>query len=817
MTKARELFNEVFENFIWYGRNDYHTSRPIFGKQRDKGYIGFLFKRNRHENRAAGIEFLNRILYYLSLDDPEAYDDVIDRLNHPKRSEDFDMYSLLSILADLLQAETSDQIQKIVRMNINTLNRLHSAYSSAVASTYVLTVSDIGANNYDPFGMLLRNTAEFVILLHPGFFAEPFNMFLIDSSTFRAVMVDLCMRHSLPIEIEDYFGSALDVDDSRMYYRVTKDIYTIFRKKWDLQTAYDVLYSWIEQKSCGGISYSPEKHTGEAQWRKEHPEAVLTLWTNMCYLCYMIAGLQNPASWQGRAFRRVAISCAKKVLEAEYSFRYPYGRCMHVLRNMREYGLAADAAAKLLDTPPTLAKKGDEITELRHLSELISARIGWFCQPKGQDELPDSRNSDGDNIDQLRELVERFIRIIMKPGKKNSNIDADKQILDICRTIASQQTEAAESIIVFLLCIRHLALEIKRELRYVGCIQTVYDPRIGAPECKAADKVHKPSAIAYYTTLGNLKYLMEPVYAKDPKSRPVPIKDLEEPAGSVQGKNCLTMMHAHYMNDPSEGITLPQALSGWIDERSPFKNLLFRTHAPSDFREQLLDGQFVFLKSFTDIIDQLNMWSIYSSDRNGGSDSNGCCICIAPETFEMMLQSQIIEEQDDQDDLQLYKVAYLRNNQIANKDQQELSHYFELLKTLVQELNDTLVRLPNRSGQLLDRVVAILQEILTPIIFLFKDASYRAEHELRLIVTRSRTREDMERISKTPQTPPKLYVNPYHQIFVEQIILGPKVKQPDVWIPHLQFELTKMWEHWPEKQYGKRVPSVRKSSINYRD
>ena len=817
MTKTRELFNEVFENFIIDGGSDFRMSRPILGTEGDIDYIGFLFSGDRHKNRDAGIEFLNRILYYLSLDAPEAYDDVIDWLKYQKSSEDFDMFSLLSILADLLQAETDGQIQKIVRMNIYKLDRLHSAYSSAVASTYVLTVSDVEVKNYDPFGMLLRRTTEFIILLYPEYFADSFFLFTIDSSTFYAVMVDLCMRHSLPIEIEDYFGYALNVDDSRMYYRVTMVISTISRKKRDLQTAYDVLYSWIEQKSCGRYSYSPEKHTGEVQWRKEHPEAVLNLWTNMCCLSFMIAGLQNPASWQGRAFRREAISYAKKVLEAEYSFRYPYGRCMHVLRNMREYGLAADAAAKLLDTPQAPVEKGKKLPELRHLSELISARIGWFCQPKGQDGLPNRSDCDTDHFNQLQELVARFNRIIKNPDTKDSDIDADKQILDICRTIASQQTEAAESIIVYLLCIRHLALEIKRELRYVGCIQTVYDPRIGEPECEAADKVHKPSAIAYYTTLGNLKYLMEPVYAKDPKSRPIPLKDLEEPVDPAQGKNCLTMMHAHYMNDPSEGITLPQALSGWIDERSPYKNLLFRTHAPSDFREQLLDGQFVFLKSFTDIIDQLNMWSIYSSDRNGGSDSNGCCICIAPETFEMMLQSQIIEEQDDQDDLQLYKVAYLRNNQIVNKDQQELSHYFELLKTLVQELNDTLVRLPNRSGQLLDRVVSILQEILTPIIFLFKDASYRAEHELRLIVTRSRTREDMERISKTPQTPPKLYVNPYHQIFVEQIILGPKVKQPDVWIPHLQFELTKMWEHWPEKQYGKRVPSVRKSSINYRD
>ena len=60
-------------------------------------------------------------------------------------------------------------------------------------------------------------------------------------------------------------------------------------------------------------------------------------------------------------------------------------------------------------------------------------------------------------------------------------------------------------------------------------------------------------------------------------------------------------------------------------------------------------------------------------------------------------------------------------------------------------------------------------------------------------------------------------MNPYHQVFVDQIILGPKVNQPDNWIPHLQFELAKMWEKWPAKNGEKRVPSVRKSSINYRD
>ena len=56
-----------------------------------------------------------------------------------------------------------------------------------------------------------------------------------------------------------------------------------------------------------------------------------------------------------------------------------------------------------------------------------------------------------------------------------------------------------------------------------------------------------------------------------------------------------------------------------------------------------------------------------------------------------------------------------------------------------------------------------------------------------------------------------------YQIYVDKIILGPKVKAPDKWIPYLQYELVKMWDSWPEKRFGERTPSVRKSSISYRD
>lgn len=810
MLNARELFNEIFDDFIHYGNPtlsgflDYNSN----GKQ---DWFHYIWGDN---HSTPDNPFLVRILHYFSLEQQDDREEIIKRLETEAEkytfidpsendSDHIWIYTLLLSLDQVLHAESSEQIHKAAQSTEGFFIRLLNAYESAIGNTYQLT----GDYKYlsDPHALFLRKTAEFMFSLSPEIRScapLPFD----DDCAYHAVLLYTCNKYTLPLSSPDqHFQKALDVRDSRMYYRATQDAYELSLKNNDPQTTYDILYSWLHQKSCGPITYHETQHSHEDQWRKKHPELVAHLQSSMSLLCARLSNLHDKSTHQSRIFRSKAIRYAKGVLEDRHFKTFDYRRNIAVLLETRKYGVAARIAAELSDEHPD---------NVYYPIAQLSAKIGTLCQPsKGKRSIAELFQG-SDTMQALTELV-RQLNEKADDNDSDSLFEENRQIYSISRKCGS--IKDGESIAVLLLFIRHLSIQIKHELQYTGHLQTKYLPRDDDSKRQKPPVERKPYTIAYYTTLSNLKYLMEPVYTEDPMGKPVPLKDLKETVDPQQAKNCLTMMHAHYMNDPSEGITLPEALSDCIDQNSSSKNLLFLRHTPSVFREQLLDQSFVFLKSFTNIVDQLNMWSMYASDRSGGSDSNGCCVCIAPETFEMMLRPSWKMSEFEYDDMPLYKVAYLRNNNIVNRDQPDLNHYFRLLKESVQALNDILAGQSAPSRQLLESAVSTLQQILTPIIFLFKDASYRAEHELRLIVTRSREKEDMERISKTPQDPPKLYVNPYHQVFVDQIILGPKVNQPDNWIPHLQFELTKMWEKWPAKNGEKRVPSVRKSSINYRD
>lgn len=380
-----------------------------------------------------------------------------------------------------------------------------------------------------------------------------------------------------------------------------------------------------------------------------------------------------------------------------------------------------------------------------------------------------------------------------------------------------QFADGCNEVSMCLLQIYITAMKIKANLQYDLVV-----PKLETGHSKEAIK--KKTAvlpIAYYTTIENVKFLLDKT---DVISDEIPNENvsqsldlwLDAKSNSTQPKNCLTMMHVCYMNDPTEGYTLLQALSDSISNTDE-RNFLFQDTTPSGFREKLLDEKFVFLKSFTSLIDQLNMWTMYASDRSNNSDSNGCCVCIAPESFHMMLNAPQKSNDNKQlarnlDDFHLYRIAYVQNGKLCDSDLKLNQHYNNLNKLIIR-LNNLLLTYQSviDSSTIWNGLIRSLSFIA----FLFKDASYSAEKELRLIITRDKTNK--QQIKMTNQIPPKLYITPPHQIYAETIILGPKLLSQDKWIPYLQYKLVDMWETWPETKYGSRIPKIRKSAINYQD
>ena len=94
--------------------------------------------------------------------------------------------------------------------------------------------------------------------------------------------------------------------------------------------------------------------------------------------------------------------------------------------------------------------------------------------------------------------------------------------------------------------------------------------------------------------------------------------------GNEELLNCLTVMNANYMNDPTEG----RALFQWLADDG--ETIL--GEGIDAFRDASVSGRLTFVKSFTSLQDRLNMWSLYGSSSSN-RQCDGCCVEIDPVTF----------------------------------------------------------------------------------------------------------------------------------------------------------------------------------------
>ena len=334
---------------------------------------------------------------------------------------------------------------------------------------------------------------------------------------------------------------------------------------------------------------------------------------------------------------------------------------------------------------------------------------------------------------------------------------------------------------------------------------------IDTKSIKKVEHEEDDSTIAYYTTLNTLEYLLKETTFDEKK-------DDSEDNESKDGikLNSLTMMHARYMNDPEEGLILFKHLH----------KLDCFSETPNELRDMLYDQKYVFLKSFTGIVDQLNMWTLYGSDRESGDDCNGCCVCLKPETFgpasnySNKLDSS--KSSHTEDDFNLYNVAYIDKKGIMFKGKYDndlntkFNNLINQIKNLKSKIEGDDEVKKKDEGIITDCLVRLLEKL----VFLVKDSTYIQEGESRLILSRDISdRLEIREIPKPadkPNVPPKLYMNPPFQVYVEKIYLGPKLENPDYWIPHLQMELSKMHDKWVYGEERDYIPQVRLSEINIR-
>lgn len=247
--------------------------------------------------------------------------------------------------------------------------------------------------------------------------------------------------------------------------------------------------------------------------------------------------------------------------------------------------------------------------------------------------------------------------------------------------------------------------------------------------------------IAYYTRLNTFQFLL----------------DIE---------NRLSVMNVEYMNDPNEGKVL-------------FKYIFDQSKKKED--RDKYNNEFVFLKSFTDKVDYLSMWSLY------GDDAKGCCVYLDGKMFnniadKLQLLKEVCPNKKDIISLwegsNLYRVVYLKGNEFYLQGEKNaiLQSYFNNIKVKTKKLlgYEKLVNL-----------------MLAKIKYMVKYHEYQDENEIRIITSCSgdqivALKNGVETIlNNENKLQSKLYVPFPLKTRINEVILGPKVLNKNEYVPYM--------------------------------
>ena len=263
--------------------------------------------------------------------------------------------------------------------------------------------------------------------------------------------------------------------------------------------------------------------------------------------------------------------------------------------------------------------------------------------------------------------------------------------------------------------------------------------------------------LAYYTSVDTFSFML-------------PFKAAEGMLGR------LSIMNIAYMNDPNEGKTLQKYLfSGQI----PFEG--------DGKQRKNARYPYVYIKCFTPQIDFLPMWEMY------GDHAQGCCLVID--------WKKISEAGTD---VPLYNMCYLSKVGKEYKVEQQ----YNMNLSSCEKIEKSLKQLSVLCKSILKEDYEILnplQNILNEILYLFKDASYSYEREVRICYQYPEVNSEFEH---TPGEFGKLYVATNFLISLKEIILGPKfLNRTDV-IPYLQEQVDVMCQ-----KLDMNVPKITLSDI----
>ncbi len=641
----------------------------------------------------------------------------------------------------------------------------------------------------------------------------------------------------------------------------------------DKQLAFDIYYTWVNKVKVGQLRdiSLPNFNTGKGNYnyRCDHNLDAI-IFNNFAYVCSEIALCYDYDDNRRKEFYDLAKEGMEKAIGFEGYIEPFYCTYGDILCENAE--LEEDNYRKAMEQYEKYKEHSSGVEEVEALRSEMSTLLRFL--------MAKYMVSDEKEICTIRKGYRKYYNVFwekldeyQKQAQecfKDSNEDSTNErelwkewestfhiMYDIKRCVGDPNIY--QDLFLLLLMIQETANSIKYELRWKDYNSDTFSIHNGIENKNSTDENgntnNDSKVIGYYTTLRTVSYLFDEMIQDTEDCAPHP-KDADS---TDEGINCMTVMHASYMNDPYEGLALLNELNIEINRNIENKNnkkgntkidnIIWQNDVKT-FRGKIYEKNFVFLKAFTDREDYLLMWNRYASDASvNGQDSNGCFVELDNKSFGMSVSTNDVTNHGDskiyqtgrtepfvkkkgrpEDDYNLYRVVYVSENGHIDKEKnpkisQQVGEYYDLLKTLVCELNRYLCEIDARNIRdddracVVDYVTDFLQQALRFIIFLFKEDDYSDEQESRIVFTRDVSQQKLIRL--IPGNPSKLCINPYFQIYIKKIIFGPNVRKVEEWQPYFQYQINNMWLKHPDiKRDASILPrdkyKIKTSDTHYR-
>lgn len=628
-------------------------------------------------------------------------------------------------------------------------------------------------------------------------------------------------------DVIQYAELGIDITDSYFRYDVFNILgFSSISVNGKKQLAYDTYFSWFNCEGYGELkgkfpSFIDDEM--ERSWRIENSNDVYLMHNNFAYVCAVIGDTYSMGSKGHNKYYNLALKEIEKADNSEYY--YTYGTILCTLANNTdmesEYVNANEKYQKYLALPN---RKIDERIDI--LENIVSNDLAILASKLERD-IIEINSADF----KIKEVLAKYKNtILFRKGllpiweeKEIAKYDDNwYDTYELPYKFINNKQKEIQHIGLSLLIINFLVNNICTSLKRVDYSNQDYYSYI---ENEITREKNVP--IVFYTSLNNAIHLFDKLY-KDSKAcdivAPKIAKTDHEVANSI---NCLTLMHAKYMNDPNEGLTFFKALQSKISSNGMQDDFIFSNKRPTKFRENLYDNEFIFLKAFTERIDTLDMWSLYGSDPSLKNDCDGCCVELDPATFEIVNEN--IEDDEKKlvlgdNNFYLYRVVYLsedgdihrdKNNHIPFNILSKVKTDYIKLKNLLCFVNNLLEKIvDSEKSEIIDRVNGYFCHAFKKCAFLFKDDSYYQERESRMLLSYKNT--ELKSIRELKTNPPKICINPYFQIYIKNIMLGPNIDNINAWVPYLQYKLKKMPSVPQAFSINRRESIISQSRIKYK-